>query len=553
MGGALSKPVLVQSVERCGNLFYRCGCSTVNGLRGSNEDTHLLHISKSGNECFFGVFDGHSGLEAAVAARDSFERHLRTDYALETSLQSHDKKQLDAKKMICELAAKVDTEVLTECGEDSASGTTGTFFFARCDDSDQSDSSGFDIKLFVGNVGDSRVLLWTGSELQVMTKDHKPDDPEEKARIERFGGKVERGRVEGNLAVSRAFGDAFFKTNKSRNAGPSDQKVIAVPDVTMASVKWGSGAFAVLGCDGVFEGEFSNEYVVEFVRTQLKVTNDLATVAGNVCLEAVRRGSRDNVTCMIVQFADGSEDPGVSTVPSADAFPGPFSLPRHSLFRKLYEEGARAGNRRVEELLEARYDELMAKALAPKKRSRGIDESQQQQRQLTTADENPVVDQEEDDTLLTQDEEKELRQGFWIRKFLRREQFQQPPDEHGHQPAFEEFFDDDDFDSPPVERGPIRTEWFKNLFNFLKTIRSEDDEPPAHAAKAKAKAAAHVVVPAATSTPDALEDEASLSPTQREILASFLSVLPDLTKERARKLLEDCHWDSSAAFDAHYA
>lgn len=47
---------------------------------------------------------------------------------------------------------------------------------------------------------------------QGLTTDHKPDNPRERARIERCGGKVELAeggvaRVNGNLAVSRGFGD----------------------------------------------------------------------------------------------------------------------------------------------------------------------------------------------------------------------------------------------------------------------------------------------------------------------------------------------------------
>mgnify|MGYP002633425163 CR=1 FL=1 len=39
-----------------------------------------------------------------------------------------------------------------------------------------------------------------------MSEDHKPEDLMERTRIERAGGCVQMGRVEGNLAVSRAFG-----------------------------------------------------------------------------------------------------------------------------------------------------------------------------------------------------------------------------------------------------------------------------------------------------------------------------------------------------------
>jgi|AntAceMinimDraft_5_1070358.scaffolds.fasta_scaffold341124_1 serine/threonine protein phosphatase PrpC len=40
-----------------------------------------------------------------------------------------------------------------------------------------------------------------------MSEDQKPSRPDEKARILRAGGFVMNGRVLGDLAVSRAFGD----------------------------------------------------------------------------------------------------------------------------------------------------------------------------------------------------------------------------------------------------------------------------------------------------------------------------------------------------------
>merc|ERR1712130_1050492 len=48
-------------------------------------------------------------------------------------------------------------------------------------------------------------------ELVELTKDHKPDNVEERQRIIKAGGHVKFNRVDGDLALSRAIGDTRYK------------------------------------------------------------------------------------------------------------------------------------------------------------------------------------------------------------------------------------------------------------------------------------------------------------------------------------------------------
>jgi len=47
-----------------------------------------------------------------------------------------------------------------------------------------------------------------------MSEDHKPENAGELSRIQRAGGFVEDGRVNGMLALSRALGDFEYKGNR---------------------------------------------------------------------------------------------------------------------------------------------------------------------------------------------------------------------------------------------------------------------------------------------------------------------------------------------------
>ena len=72
-----------------------------------------------------------------------------------------------------------------------------------------------DGECYVGNVGDSRAIMSAGSGERIMylSRDHRPDDDNERKRIEENGGKVYKQsegppRVSpGGLSVSRTFGD----------------------------------------------------------------------------------------------------------------------------------------------------------------------------------------------------------------------------------------------------------------------------------------------------------------------------------------------------------
>lgn len=71
--------------------------------------------------------------------------------------------------------------------------------------------------------------------------------PAEKNRITAAGGFVDFGRVNGNLALSRAIGDFEFK--KGFDLPPESQIVTAYPDVKVHELT-DEDEFLVLACDG---------------------------------------------------------------------------------------------------------------------------------------------------------------------------------------------------------------------------------------------------------------------------------------------------------------
>jgi len=68
-----------------------------------------------------------------------------------------------------------------------------------------------DKDIYCSNAGDSRGVLSNNGNVVELSQDHKPDNVGEMRRIEKANHYVEDSRVDGNLALSRAFGDFQYK------------------------------------------------------------------------------------------------------------------------------------------------------------------------------------------------------------------------------------------------------------------------------------------------------------------------------------------------------
>lgn len=128
-------------------------------------------------------------------------------------------------------------------------------------------------------------------------------------RVVAAGGWVQFNRVNGNLALSRAFGDFVFKRNEKRS--PIEQIVIAYPDIQTRPLSTDL-EFIVIACDGVWD-VMTNDEVVEFVRRRLITRMDPVMI----CEELITRclapdcqmGSGigcDNMTVILVCYLNGA-------------------------------------------------------------------------------------------------------------------------------------------------------------------------------------------------------------------------------------------------------
>ncbi|KAL6615591.1 hypothetical protein ACP70R_037861 [Stipagrostis hirtigluma subsp. patula] len=248
-----------------------CGYSSLRGRRASMEDFYDIKSSKINDKQinFFGVFDGHGGTRAAEYLKEHLFENLLKHPAFIT----------DTKSAISETYKKTDSDFLdaesNSQREDGSTASTAVFVGNH---------------LYVANVGDSRAVISKAGKAIALSDDHKPNRSDEQKRIEDAGGSVTWSgtwRVGGILAMSRAFGNRLLKFK---------QFIVADPEIQDQEID-GESEFLILASDGLWD-VVPNEHAVAFVKEE-----DGPEAAARKLTEiAFRRGSTDNITCIVVEF-----------------------------------------------------------------------------------------------------------------------------------------------------------------------------------------------------------------------------------------------------------
>ncbi|XAR71468.1 Phosphoprotein phosphatase, partial [Bertholletia excelsa] len=269
-------PVRGGGLSQNGKFSY--GYASSRGKRSSMEDFYETRIDGVDGETvgLFGVFDGHGGARAAEYVKQN----------LFSNLINHPKFISDTKSAIADAYNHTDSEFLkSENSQNKDAGSTASTAILVGD------------RLLVANVGDSRAVICRGGNAMAVSRDHKPDQTDERRRIEDAGGFVMWAgtwRVGGVLAVSRAFGDRHLK-----------QFVVADPEIQEQKVD-DSLEFLILASDGLWD-VVTNEEAVAMV----KPIKEPEVAANNLLQEACQRGSGDNITVVVVRFL---EDQGASSL-----------------------------------------------------------------------------------------------------------------------------------------------------------------------------------------------------------------------------------------------
>lgn len=343
-----SKQVKLEGEKQFDSAKECIGFACKKGLKpeAPNQDSFL--IMKLDDHAVYGVFDGHGrkGHDVSNFVKENMPKILLSQDAFQDDPQ---KALLDTFEKTQYLLVKATTMNTVDA---TRSGTTCSVVL-HC------------VKqrmLYIAHVGDSRVVLgrkvagnWEAVDLTI---DHKPDLPEERARIEKAGGVVifdggwnyrvfakdkidSRGKRYPGLNMSRAMGDlngfndagisAIPDVNKRavETPKPEEQKDVsesptspldidrqvstssrpsieATPSVSSHEVDPSKDKFLLLCSDGVWEFISSEEAVKEVARYP---ANDAGSAAEHLAVISRDRWMRemdgqvvDDITALLVHF-----------------------------------------------------------------------------------------------------------------------------------------------------------------------------------------------------------------------------------------------------------
>ncbi|CAL5213762.1 unnamed protein product [Lathyrus oleraceus] len=245
------------------------GCHLMEGEMNHGMEDYVFaqHRKLNGYDLgLYAIFDGHAGRDVAKY----LQNHLFENILNEPDLWEN---PVHAVKKACKAT---DDEILENIADWRGGSTAVAAILIN------------GVKLIVINVGDSRAISCKNGIAKQLTVDHEPE--KERDLVERRGGFVSKrpgnvARVDGELAMTRAFGDGKLK-----------EHITAEPDVMIKKID-DDTEFIILASDGLWK-VMTNQEACDCI----KDVDDAQKAAKKLVKEAKSMGSYDDISCIVVMF-----------------------------------------------------------------------------------------------------------------------------------------------------------------------------------------------------------------------------------------------------------
>ena len=237
----------------------------------------IENFNENEKNTLFLLFDGHNGDLVSKYCRNNFDRIFKK-YLSDKTLSIN----LAITKSFLELDNEIKEKGFCDIG------STGTIIYLTEENNKK--------VIYSGNVGDTRCTLFN-KNIERLTTDHRIDDIKEKERIINSGGFLKNDRVNGQLMLTRVFGDFNFK-NYGVKCDPFVIRKVIDDNI--------ENQFIIISSDGIwdlFEENDIKEFISELVESNYNNDDSITKIiCKNLIDECIKAGGWDNMSIYVIKL-----------------------------------------------------------------------------------------------------------------------------------------------------------------------------------------------------------------------------------------------------------
>ena len=230
----------------------------------------ILNYNNDPNKLLFCLFDGHGGDEVSSYLQKNFGRIMKKYiYEIENNEINFEKlfKEIDLEFKNCKYYKMGSTATIVYITQEIVNNKK---------------------KLYCINIGDTRCILTHTTGSRKLSYDDLVDDEKEYNRIINEGGYIKNGRVNGQLMISRAFGDWEYKS----------YGVICTPHVTKIDIN-DKYKYIIMASDGIWDVLDD----LDVYKLSLTAENSV-NLCNLIIQDALDKDSTDNLSCFVIKLND---------------------------------------------------------------------------------------------------------------------------------------------------------------------------------------------------------------------------------------------------------